>query len=76
MPKFVSLLIVCCSLIASSATAQTEEPRQYTEQSPLVYEDCCDLWPYAYLNDDGQPEGFNIDLVSMMMEHHVHFLMQ
>lgn len=68
MPKFVSLLIVCCSLIASSATAQTEEPRQYTEQSPLVYEDCCDLWPYAYLNDDGQPEGFNIDLVSMMME--------
>ena len=40
----------------------------YTEERPLVYEDAWDLWPYAFLNDKGEPEGFNIDLIRMMMK--------
>ena len=42
--------------------------RAYTEQRPLVYEDVWDLWPYAYLNDQGEPEGYNVDLIRKMME--------
>ena len=40
----------------------------YTEERPLVYEDAWDLWPYAFLNDKGEPEGFNIDLIRMLMD--------
>ena len=40
----------------------------YTEHRPLVYEDAWDLWPYAFLNDKGEPEGFNVDLIRMLME--------
>ena len=39
----------------------------YTEERPLVYEDAWDLWPYSFLNDKGEPEGYNIDLIKMMM---------
>ena len=32
-----------------------------------MYEDAWDLWPYSYINDDGQPEGYNIDLIGLLM---------
>ena len=41
--------------------------RQYTSANPLVYEDVWDLAPYAFINENGQPDGFNIDLVKLMM---------
>ena len=34
----------------------------------MVYEDAQDLWPFSYLNDEGQPEGFNIDLVEILLK--------
>ena len=34
----------------------------------MVYEDAEDLWPYSFLNDEGQPEGFNIDLVEKLLK--------
>ena len=42
--------------------------RQYTKENPLVYEDVWDLWPYSFLNDNGEPEGYNIDLIRLMMQ--------
>lgn len=42
--------------------------RQYTPTNPLVYEDAWDLWPYCYRSDDGKDEGFNIDLLKLVME--------
>lgn len=42
--------------------------RIFTEEHPLVYEDAWDLWPYVFLDDNGQPTGFNVDLVSMIMD--------
>ena len=53
---------------ADSTTLQTPQHREYTEAHPLVYEDVWDLWPYAYLNDNGEPEGYNIDLIRLMMD--------
>ena len=41
--------------------------RQYTKEHPLVYEDVWDLWPYSFLNDNGEPDGYNIDLIRLMM---------
>ena len=34
----------------------------------MVYEDVWDLWPYSFLNDNGEPEGYNIDLIRLMMQ--------
>ena len=39
---------------------------RYTKGHPVLYEDVWDMAPYSYLNDHGQPEGFNIDLVRMI----------
>ena len=49
--------------------AQYDVLRQtYTDKRPLVYEDAWDLWPYCFLNDHGEPEGYNVDLVRMVCE--------
>lgn len=42
--------------------AQSDSTRVFTSEAPLVYEDVWDLWPYSFLNDNGEPDGFNIDL--------------
>ena len=41
--------------------------RTYTKEHPLVYEGAQDLWPYSFLNDNGQPDGYNIDLLKLML---------
>ena len=60
----LTLLFTCRFSLSS---AQAEGVKTYTEENPLVYEDAWDLWPYSYINDDGQPEGYNIDLIGLLM---------
>lgn len=48
--------------------AQSDTTRVFSESNPLVYEDVWDLWPYSFLNDNGDPDGFNIDLIRLMMK--------
>lgn len=48
--------------------AQTDTLKVFTEKEPLVYEDAWDLWPYTFLNDKGEPDGYNIDLIKMLMK--------
>lgn len=55
-------------LSAGSASAVTIGDRDYTPEHPLVYEDPLNLWPFSYLNEQGEPEGFNIDLLKALME--------
>ena len=67
--KFLSLLLfICLFLPITHVSAQSENTKIYTEEYPLVYEDAEDLWPYSFLNDKGQPEGFNIDLVEKLLK--------
>ena len=42
--------------------------RQYTKDNPLVYEDLWDLAPYAFINSEGKPDGYNVELVKLMTE--------
>ena len=65
--------ILLAALIAGlSVYGQTEQAdkssREYNDEHPLVYEDVWDLWPYSFLNDKGEPDGFNIDLIKMLMK--------
>ena len=63
------LLLFCCvSLPAVHASVHPGSTKLYTAENPLIYEDACDLWPYSYINDEGQPEGFNIDLIERLLQ--------
>jgi signal transduction histidine kinase/ABC-type amino acid transport substrate-binding protein len=72
---FQLVITVLLTLNSSHLMAQNDhvgtpqQPhRQYTKEHPLVYEDVWDLWPYSFLNDNGEPEGYNIDLIRLMMQ--------
>jgi PAS domain S-box-containing protein len=56
------------SLITSLAQGDSLAAREYTPEHPLIYEEVWDLWPYAFLNDNGEPEGYNVDLVRLVMK--------
>ena len=64
------LALNCSNLMAQTDDGATPQSyhRQYTKGHPLVYEDVWDLWPYSFLNDNGEPEGYNIDLIRLMMD--------
>ena len=66
----VFLALNSSNLMAQNDGVTTPQPRhrQYTKEHPLVYEDVWDLWPYSFLNDNGEPEGYNIDLIRLMMD--------
>jgi PAS domain S-box-containing protein len=55
------ILFVIISLLPAITTA-----RVYDEEHPLIYEDAWDLWPYSFVNDTGEPIGYNIDLLKLI----------
>lgn len=61
------LATIVVGLLTVATVAAQDTLRVYTSERPLVYEDVWDLWPYSFLNENGQPDGFNIDLVRILM---------
>ena len=55
-------------LFPAVSLGQNEFHREYTKEHPLVYEDAWDLWPYVFLDDEGEPAGYNVDLLKMIFE--------
>ena len=61
------LILMTYLLSLSAVSAQeTDGTRVFTKEHPLVYEDAWDLWPYAFLNEKGEPVGYNIDLLKLI----------
>ena len=66
--KRISAIASLALMLALSSSAQhAGESRKYTNEHPLIYEDVRDLWPYSFLNDKGEPDGFNVELVRLIM---------
>ena len=65
---FCAMLLALCAMpvVAQKQTSANDSVRVFTEDHPLVYEDAWDLWPYAFLNEAGEPVGFNIDLLRLL----------
>lgn len=53
--------------VPASSEKRASRTRSYTKENPLVYEDMWDLWPYAFLNENGEPDGFNVELIRMVL---------
>jgi ABC-type amino acid transport substrate-binding protein len=69
--------LILLLLLPLSVSAQTEDTGEYTHEHPLVYEDARDLWPYSFINDEGKPEGYNIDLIDLLMrELHIPYIIK
>ena len=63
------LCAVVVAAILMPAVLQAQDiHKQYTKEHPLVYEDAWDLWPYVFLDDDGNAVGYNIDLLTLIFE--------
>ena len=62
------MLLFSVHLSLVVAFAQSDTTRVFSESSPLIYEDVWDLWPYSFLNDNGDPDGFNVDLIRLIMK--------
>lgn len=60
------LMVYYCS--CSTTLAQTDSTRVFTTERPLIYEDAWDLWPYVFLNENGEPDGYNIDLLKLIFK--------
>lgn len=54
--------------LTSIIAAPESKSREYTTAHPLVYEDSWDLWPYSFLNEQGEPDGFSIDLIKLLLK--------
>ena len=66
--KRAIMLLFSVHLSLVVAFAQSDTTRVFSESSPLIYEDVWDLWPYSFLNDNGDPDGFNVDLIRLIMK--------
>ena len=67
MGKRLSILLTSVIVAVQAVAVTTDSLRVYTEDHPLVYEDVWDLWPYSFLNDNGDPDGYNVDLIRLIM---------
>ena len=63
------LMVALFAASCLSLSADEQDPvRAYTEENPLIYEDAWDLWPYVFLNENGEAVGFNVDLLKMIFQ--------
>ena len=62
------MLLLSVHLSLAVAFAQSDTTQVFSESNPLIYEDVWDLWPYSFLNDNGDPDGFNVDLIRLIMK--------
>ena len=62
------ILLFILNLAPLTAQAQKDSTVVFSVERPLIYEDAWDLWPYTFLNENGEPDGYNIDLLKMMLK--------
>ena len=68
MNRILLILITYLLSLTGVSAQETDSTRVFTKEQPLVYEDAWDLWPYAFLNEKGEPVGYNIDLLKLIFK--------
>lgn len=65
---YILLLIavwLCCPLPSTAQEDYHYTP--YSDDNPLIFEDSWSYWPFSFTNEEGDPRGYNIDLVKRML---------
>lgn len=70
IPTIIKAFILLFALNFSPLTAQAQDDSTvvFSVERPLIYEDAWDLWPYTFLNENGEPDGYNIDLLKIIFK--------
>ena len=67
--RIIAFLVAChLSLGIIHAQQDKDSIIVYNDKRPLIYEDAWDLWPYVFLNENGEPDGYNIDLLKLIFK--------
>ena len=66
--KILTVILACQLSVLSLSSQTTDSTKVFTEEHPLIYEDAWDLWPYVFLNENGEPDGYNIDLLRIIFK--------
>ena len=61
-------IILSLTLCCHHLWARQDSTKNFTQKDTLVFEDSESIWPYTFLNEEGKPEGYCIDLLDMLME--------
>ena len=64
----ILLTLLALLLLLPLHAQDSDSTRIFNREHPLVYEDAWDLWPYSFLNAEGKPVGYNIDLVKLICD--------
>ena len=61
---WITLLLLS---VVSSGTASAQQIHEYTEDQPLVVACDWEFPPYEFSNDQGQPDGYNIEIFELIL---------
>lgn len=65
--KIILLAIGCLFALCHVQRAQAQYLREYTEENPLVIVSDWEFSPYEFRNDKGEPDGYNIELLNLIL---------
>ena len=68
MTRRIYIIIIACLLsFCNITTAEALFIREYTEDRPLIIVSDWEFPPYEFLNDHGEPEGFNVEVLDLIL---------
>ena len=68
MKKIFSQILLLFSMLLPAQAAASDN-YGYTDERPLVIAADWDFQPFEFLNTDGQPSGYNIEVLDMILKH-------
>lgn len=66
--RLFTLSVVIASIAADALAANESLHRRYNEKNPVTVAFDMEFPPFEYRNDNGEPDGFNVGVVELIME--------
>ena len=61
------ILLTCLTVFCSILPAEAQQAREYTEDHPLVIVSDWEFPPYEFRNDNGEPDGYNVEVLDLIL---------
>jgi signal transduction histidine kinase/ABC-type amino acid transport substrate-binding protein len=61
------ILLTCLTVLCSILPTEAQWAREYTEDHPLVIVSDWEFPPYEFRNDNGEPDGYNVEVLDLIL---------